>query len=119
MKMHVKTGDTVVLLSGDDKMVRDENGVATERRIGKVIDVSREEGKVIVEGANVVKKHKKARKQGDVSGIIETECAIYASKVQLYCPHCKKGVRTKAGTETGKDGKTVKTRLCAKCGQKL
>ena len=69
--------------------------------------------------AGLVKKHKKARKQGDVSGIIETEGAIYASKVQLYCPECKKGVRAKAGTETDKNGKTVKVRLCPKCGAKL
>ena len=118
-KVHVKTGDTVILLSGDDKMVKDANGQKTERRIAKVIAVSPKEGKVIVEGANVVKKHKKARKQGDVSGIIETEGAIYASKVQLYCPECKKGVRAKAGTETDKNGKTVKVRLCPKCGAKL
>lgn len=120
MKMHVKTGDTVILLSGDDKMVKDANGNKTEeRRIGKVIAVSPKEGKVIVEGANVVKKHKKARKQGDVSGIIETEGAIYASKVQLYCAKCKKGVRAKVGYETDKNGKTVKVRLCRECGEKL
>ena len=120
MKMHIKTGDTVVVLSGDDKWVRDAEGKKTgERRIGKVIAVSKSEGKVIVEGVHVVKKHTKARKQGDVSGIIETEGAIYASKVQLYCPACKKGVRTKVGYEAGKDGKQVKVRLCHECGAKL
>lgn len=118
MKMHVKTGDTVVVLSGADKKMQDKDGNLT-RRVGKVIAASPEEGKVIVEGVNVVSKHKKARKQGDVSGIIKTEAAVYASKVQLWCPECKKGVRTRVGTETDKNGKTVKVRLCAKCGAKL
>ena len=69
-------------------------------------------------GVNVVSKHTKARKQGDVSGIVKTEGAIYASKVQLYCDACKKGVRTKTVVETV-DGKKVKTRVCAKCGAKI
>ncbi|MFA5562112.1 MAG: 50S ribosomal protein L24 [Eubacteriales bacterium] len=117
-KLHVKKGDTVVVLSGDDRKMTDDEGNLT-RRIGKVIAASPEEGKVIVEGVNVVSKHTKAKKQGDASGIIKTEGAVYASKVQMYCPACKQGVRTKSGTETTKDGKTVKTRLCSKCGAKL
>ena len=115
-KMHIKTGDTVVVLSGDDrKKKKDDKKV---QRTGKVIAVSPEEGKVIVEGVNVVSKHTKARKQGDVSGIIKTEGAIYASKVQLYCPNCGCGVRVKAGYEE-KDGKKIKVRLCATCGKKI
>ena len=115
-KMHIKTGDTVVVLSGSDRWMR-KDGERT-RRIGKVIATSPEEGKVIVEGVNVVSKHTKARKQGDVSGIIKTEGAVYASKVQLYCPNCGCGRRVKAGYETV-DGKQVKVRLCAKCGKKI
>lgn len=115
-KLHIKTGDTVVVLSGDDrKMKKDDKIVA---RTGKVIAASPEEGKVIVEGVNIVSKHTKARKQGDVSGIVKTEGAIYASKVALYCPKCEKGVRTKVGYETV-DGKQKKVRLCAKCGEKI
>ena len=75
--MFVKAGDTVVLLTGDDKY---------RGKKGKVLAVSPKEGKVIVEGINVVKKHVKPRKAGDPSGIIETESAIYASKVQVVCP---------------------------------
>ena len=107
-RLHIKTGDTVIVLSGDDK-----------NTVGKVIATSPEEGKVIVAGVHVVAKHTKARKQGDASGIIKTEGAIYASKVQLYCPHCKKGVRTKVGYETDKNGKQTKVRLCAKCGANI
>ena len=88
------------------------------RRTGEVVATSPSEGKVIVKGVNVVSKHTKARKQGDVSGIITTEGAIYASKVQLYCDNCKCGVRVKAGFEE-KDGKKIKVRLCAKCGKKI
>ena len=106
-KLHIKKDDTVVVISGDDKGTR-----------GKVIAASPEEGKVIVEGVHTVAKHTKARRQGETSQIIKTEGAIYASKVQLVCPKCDKGVRTKVGYKTVGD-KQVKIRLCAKCGQEI
>ena len=106
-KLHVKSGDTVVVLSGESKGVK-----------GKVIAASPEEGKVIVEGANIVSKHVKARRQGDKSQILKTEAAMYASKVQLVCPKCDKGVRTKVGYKTVGD-KQVKVRLCTKCGAEI
>ena len=105
--LHVKKDDIVVVISGDDKGVK-----------GKVIATSPEEGKVIVEGANIVSKHNKARRQGEVSSIVKTEGAIYASKVMLYCPKCDKGVRVKTVIEVV-DGKKTKTRVCAKCGAKI
>ena len=107
-KLHVKKDDVVVVISGDSKGVK-----------GKVLAVSPEEGKVMVEGANVVTKHQKARRQGEVSQIVKTEGAIYASKVQLYCDTCKTGVRTKIKMVTDKNGKTEKVRVCAKCGAEL
>ena len=115
-KMHIKTGDTVVVLSGDDRKMKKDDKVVP--RIGEVVATSPAEGKVIVKGVNVVSKHTKARKQGDVSGIIKTEGAIYASKVQLYCPNCGCGVRVKAGYEEA-NGKQVTVRLCVKCGKKI
>ena len=102
-KLHIKKNDTVVVISGNSKGTR-----------GKVIAASPEEGKVIVEGANVVFKHTKARRQGENSQIVKTESAMYACKVQLVCPKCDKGVRTKAKFVDGK-----KVRVCAKCGQEL
>ena len=105
--LHIKSNDTVVVLSGDDKGVK-----------GTVIAVSPEEGKVIVSGVHTVSKHTKARRQGETSQIVKTEGAIYASKVQLVCPKCDKGVRVKVGTKTVGD-KTVKVRLCAKCGAEI
>ena len=102
-KLHVKTGDTVVVLSGNDKT-----------KTGKVIATSPEEGKVIVAGAHIVAKHTKARRQGDTAQIIKTEGAIYASKVQLVCPKCDKGVRVHHKIVDGK-----KIRVCAKCGAEI
>ena len=106
-KLHVKKDDTVVVISGNSKGTR-----------GKVIAAAPEEGKVIVAGANIVSKHTKARRQGENSSIVKTEGAIYASKVQLVCPKCDKGVRTKVGYKTVGD-KTVKVRLCCKCGAEI
>ena len=106
-KLHIKRDDTVVVISGDSKGTR-----------GKVIATSPEEGKVIVAGANIVSKHTKARRQGENSQIVKTEGAIYASKVQLVCPKCDKGVRTKVAYVT-KGDKQVKVRVCAKCGAEI
>ena len=106
-KLNVKRDDTVVVISGESKGTR-----------GKVIATSPEEGKVIVAGVNMVSKHTKARKQGDVSGIVKTEGAIYACKVQLVCPKCDKGVRTKVSYVT-KGDKKIKVRVCAKCGAEI
>ena len=107
-KMHVKTGDTVVVISG-----KDANG--KEKTVGKVIGVSPSEGKVIVEGVHIVSKHVKPRRQGEVGGIIKTEGAIYASKVMLYCPKCQAGRRYKHVRNA--DGE--RSRVCVKCGETL
>ncbi len=106
-RLHVKKDDTVVVISGPDKGVR-----------GKVIAASPAEGKVIVEGVHTVSKHTKARRQGETSQIVRTEGAIYASKVQLVCPKCDKGVRVKVGYKTVGD-KKIKVRLCVKCGHEI
>ena len=102
-KLHIKKGDTVIVLSGDDKGVK-----------GEVIAVSPAEGKVIVKDANIIHKHVKPRRQGETGGIVDAESAIYASKVALYCPKCDKGVRVAHKI----DGDT-KVRVCAKCGHKF
>ncbi len=103
-KAHVKTGDTVVVLSGKDRGKR-----------GKVLEVSPKEGKVIIEGVNIMTKHVKPRRQGDVGGIVKAEGAMYASKVMLICPKCNKP--TRIGRKVLADGS--KTRLCKNksCGE--
>ncbi|MEG2287892.1 MAG: 50S ribosomal protein L24, partial [Ruthenibacterium sp.] len=70
------------------------------------------EGKVIVEGRNMVTKHVKPRRQGEQGGIVKAESAVYACKVMPVCPKCGKATRT--GNAIGKDGK--KMRVCKKCG---
>ena len=102
-KLHIKKGDTVVVLSGDDKGVK-----------GEVIAVSPAEGKVIVKDANIIHKHVKPRRQGETGGIVDAESAIYASKVAIYGPKCDKGVRTHVVVEGDN-----KSRVCAKCGYKF
>ncbi len=109
--MNIKTGDTVVLLTGKYEEKKDKNGNVITH---EVIAASPKEGKVIVKGVNTVHKHVKARRQGETSSIVETEGAIYACKVALYCDACKKGVRSKSAIKDGK-----KIRVCAKCGKEL
>ena len=107
--MKIKTNDTVIVLSGKDKGKK-----------GKVLKAMPSENKVIVEGVSIAACHTKPRKQGEQGGIVETEGAIYASKVALYCTNCKAGRRTKTAVTTDeKTGKSIKTRVCAKCGKKI
>ena len=101
--LHIKKGDTVVVLSGDSKGVK-----------GEVIATSPKEGKVLVQGANIIHKLVKARRQGETSQIVDAEGAIYACKVALYCPKCDKGVRAHVVVDGDK-----KVRACAKCGHKF
>ena len=102
--MHIKTNDTVVVLSGRDK-----------GRKGKVMSVDVKGGKAIVEGVSVAKRHKKPRKQGEPGGIIKKETPIYASKLMRVCPKCNEP--TKPAHEFDDDGK--KNRVCKKCGAKI
>lgn len=105
-KMHVKTGDTVIVLSGKDR-----------GRKGKVLAVSPKEGKVIVEKINMVTKHVKPRRMGETGGIVKAEGAMYACKVQVVCPHC--GKPTRVGHRVNPDGS--RDRVCKQdnCGGTL
>ena len=101
--MRIRKRDNVQVLSGNDK-----------GKTGEVLEVMQKEDKVVVKGVNVRKKHVKARKQGDESGIIPVECAIPASKVNVVCPKC--GKVTKVGYRVDND---KKVRVCKKCGAEL
>ena len=104
-KVHVKTGDEVIVIQGKDRGKK-----------GKVLQVSPSEGKVIVEGVNIVSKHVKPRKMGEAGGILKAESALYADKVQLVCPKCCQPTRVGHIIEDGK-----KFRVCKKasCGAKF
>ena len=108
-KMHVRTGDTVLVLSGADKGKK-----------GKVQKAFPETGRVIVEGVNIVKKHQKPRGQGVPGGIVEREAAINVSNVMIVCPKCGKPTRVGHKVNEG-DGKLSrrKVRVCKKCSAVL
>ena len=101
--MRIRKGDTVEVLSGNDK-----------GKTGEVLEVIPKANKVIVKGANVRKKHVKPRKQGEEVGIISIECAIPSSKVNVVCSKCGKATRVGYSEEKGE-----KIRVCKKCGAKL
>ena len=103
-KLSIKSGDTVVVLSGKDK-----------GKQGKVMVVMPEERKVIVEKVNMVSRHTKPRQQGEQGGILQKEAPIYACKVQRVCPQCDKP--TRAAHKLLADGKKV--RVCKKCGAEI
>ena len=109
-KVHVKTGDTVILRTGKSKYKYKNKDL--DRRTGKVLEVSPKEGKVIVEGFNMITKHMKPTQMGQSGNIVRAEAPIYACKVQLVCPKC--GEPTRVG-HTFEDGK--KLRVCKKCGK--
>ena len=101
---HVRKDDEVIVISGDDKGKR-----------GKVIEVAPKEGKVIIDGVNMVSKHVKPRRQGQPGGIIKTAGPIYACKVLPYCSKCGKGARTQH--KVADNGKRI--RICAGCQEDL
>jgi large subunit ribosomal protein L24 len=103
VKMHVHKDDTVVVVSGKDK-----------GRKGKVIGSFPADGKVLVEGVNMITRHVKPRKAGQQGGLVKQEGAIASSKVMLWCPKCERPVRVAHTIVEGK-----KTRVCARCKDTL
>ncbi len=103
MSMTVKKGDTVVVIAGKDKGKK-----------GKILEVFPKDNRVIVDGVNIVSKHKKARTQQEQSAIIKKTAPIDASNVMVVCGVCGKATRV-AHREI--DGKKV--RVCKKCSASL
>lgn len=101
IKLHVKKGDTVVVLSGKDK-----------GKQGKIISAMPRAGKVVVEGVNKVKRHSKPSLKVPQGGIVTKEMPLHACKVQLICPACNKPTRIGHKQVNGKNA-----RVCKKCGE--
>lgn len=101
-KIHVKRDDNVYVLSG-----------AEAGKSGKVLQVDRKNGRVIIEGVNLVKKHKKPRSRTQTGGIVEMEAPINASNVMVVCPKCKRPAKT--GTRVLDSGERV--RFCKACDE--
>lgn len=101
-KFKIRKDDTVEIIAGKDKGKR-----------GAITRVLRDKDRVIVAGANLVKKAMKKRSQQDRGGIIEIEAPIHISNVMIVCKKCGP---TKVGYKIDGD---KKTRVCRKCGEAL
>ena len=104
-KLNVKKGDTVVVISGKDK-----------GKQGKILRAAPKDERVVVQGANMITKHVKPRRQGEAGGRIEQEGTLHVSNVKLVCPKCNKP--TRVGYQLVADGdKQKKVRVCKECGK--
>lgn len=103
MSLHVKKGDTVVMLAGKDK-----------GKTGKITACDPAAGRVVVEGVNIITKHTKPRGANQPGGINKVAGPVDASNVQIVCPSCDKATRVAHKEENGK-----KIRVCKKCGASL
>jgi large subunit ribosomal protein L24 len=101
-KFKLKKEDMVEIIAGKDKGKR-----------GRVLKILRDKDRVVVQGANLVKKTKKRRRQQDRGGIIEIEAPLHISNVMMICKKCGP---VRVGWKI--EGKT-RTRLCKKCGEAL
>jgi len=104
VKMHVSKNDTVRVMRGDDR-----------GREGKVLRVFPKTGRVMVEGINIVKKHRKARGPEDKSGIIESPAPVHSSNLMLLDAKTGDPTRTKARIDT--DG--TKERVGSRTGEPI
>lgn len=99
--MNIKTNDKVKVIAGKDR-----------GKEGKVIQVFKKENKIVVEGVNLLKKHMRARKQGEKGQVIELPAPFDASNAKVICPKCGLAVRVSAKEEA-----ETKKRACKKCQQ--
>jgi len=102
--VNIKKGDTVQIISGDDKGKK-----------GKVLEAIPSENRVLVEGINIQTKHTKPRRAGETGGIVKQEAPVSASKVMVVCKKCNSVTRVAHTFQ--KDGSKVRT--CKKCNESL
>lgn len=95
-KFNIKKGDSVVVITGEDKDL-------TKPRLVKEVLIDEKNTKVIVEGVNIITKHSKPTAQNTRGGIVKKEAPIHISNVMLWDPAQKAGARV---TRIRKDGKT-------------
>ena len=109
MGIKIRKGDTVAIIAGDDK------GTMDNPRLGRVLSVDEEKHRVIVEKVNMVKRHTKARQQGEESQIVSFPAPIAVSKVMLIDPKTDAPTRVRRRVDT--DG-TVE-RVSVRSGQPI
>ena len=97
----IRKNDNVVVTTGKDPGKR-----------GRVLRMTPESNRLVVEGVNIIKRHTKANPQKNIKGgLVEREAPLHASNVQLVCPEC--GKPTRIGKKILEDGRKV--RICRKC----
>ena len=101
--MRIKKGDLVKKIAGKDK-----------GKQGKVVRTVPSQGKIVVEEINIVKKHKKARREGERGQRVEIAAPFDASNAMIICPACGKATRVSYSTVGDK-----KVRVCKKCGKEM
>lgn len=101
--MKIKKGDTVLIISGKDKGKK-----------AKVLEAFPRQNRITVEGVNIVKRHRRSRKEREKGQIIEVPKPVDVSNVKLVCPKCGQPVRL--GYRLTEKGKY---RVCKKCGQEI
>jgi len=109
VRIDLKKEDTVKVISGRDK-----------GKTGRVLQVSRESGKVLVEHVMMIKRHTRPNPAKQIKGgIAERESPIPVSNVMIMCPGCNKAVRIAHHVDTVAGGKSRRSRVCRKCGVSL
>jgi large subunit ribosomal protein L24 len=110
--LFVKKGDTVLVVSGKDRGTQ-----------GRVISASPDTQRVLVEGANRIKKHTKVTQSGrgaKQGGIVTQEAPVHVSNVQVVCPSCSKASRIgHRRSEPDETGKTHSVRVCKRCNSDI
>lgn len=101
-KVHVRKGDTVLVITGKNLGKK-----------GKVLSVIPERSRVIIEGVNVVKRHSRPTRKTPQGGIMQKEAPVHSSNVMLYCNKCNSP--TRVGKKILEDEEKV--RICKKCGE--
>ena len=102
--MHVRKGDTVVVIAGKEKGKR-----------GRVLRILSAKGRVLVERINMIKRHTKPTQRNPRGGIMEKEGSLEASNLALWCGKCGAGRRSRADLKEGQK----KRRVCVKCGSAI
>ncbi len=99
-KTNLKHDDEIIVITG-----------ATKGKTGKIQEISRKRGRILIPGINMVKKHRRASQEKQSGEIVEIPLMIEASNVMIFCPECKSGVRIRIKREDKK-----KLRSCHRCG---
>jgi large subunit ribosomal protein L24 len=103
MNMKIKKGDTVKIITGKDR-----------GKTGKILKVDLKSQKLIVEGANIYKKHVRPKRQGEKGEVAQVSRPIAVSNLMLICPNCKQPPRVSFRFEENN-----KFRYCKKCQSRI